>query len=163
MGHGFHKDVVLFDVLAAISAAPSTSKTLCLEHLRSISPVIQVIDEITDGDETNYLKCELAAVVREVIHEALPPYLRALQRDGRHWPVESCFTDLVKSAPLDTVYERALATTLVHEEALTALQERAAVGDAQAGSVLASILAYCGRHAVTPKEPDSRSGIRTGG
>lgn len=161
LGHGFHKDVALLDVLAAIHAAPSPSNARALERLRSISPVVQVVDEITDGDETSHLKCELAKVVGEVAPGALPAYLRALQRNHDHWQVESCFTDLAKSAPLGIVYERALATTLVHEEALTALQERSDGGDFDAGSVLSSTLTYCGRQATAPKKLDAGSDIPT--
>ncbi|WP_437953421.1 ATP-binding protein [Sorangium sp. So ce296] len=157
LGHGYHKDITLFDVLAAILAAPDASKARSLARLRSISPIIQVVGEITDGDETRYLTRKLAGVVREIAPNALPPYLRALQREHHHWIVESCFTDLAKSAPLKTVYERALASTLVHEEALTALQERADSDDIEARSVLASTLAYCGRQAIPPKQSDARS------
>ncbi len=152
LGHGFHKDTVLFDVLEAVRAAPGVSKARALTHLHAISPVIQVIDEITDGDETRHLKRELAKVVGELVPEMLPPYLRALQRNHNHWEVETCFTDLAKAAPLGTAYERALATTLVHEDALTVLKERADDGDVDARSVLADTLTYCGRQAPAPKE-----------
>ena len=154
LGHGFHKDMVLFDVLAAIRAAPGASKSRTLARLRSVAPVIRVLDEITDGDETSDLKGELAEVVRVIAPEAFPPYIRALQQDYHHSAVESCFTDLAKTAPLGTLYERALATTLVHEEALTAFQERAEGGDFEAESVVSSTLAYCGRHATAPRQSD---------
>lgn len=157
LGHGFHKDMVLFDLLSAIRAAPGASKERVLTRLRSISPVVQVVDEITDGDETRGLMRELAETVGEVAPEVLPTYLRALQRDHHHYDVESCFTDLAKSAPLGTVYERALATTLVHEEALTALQERVDSGDREAESVVAGMLTYCGRQPASPKEPNPES------
>lgn len=159
LGHGYHKDVVLFDVLAGISAAPDADKGPALARLRSISPVIQIVHEITDGDETRHLKRKLAEVIGGVAAEALPPYIRALQRAYHHWGVESCFTDLARSMPLGSVYERALASTLVHEEALTAFQERADGGEFEAQSVLASTLGYCGRQAAAPKKSDGGSTI----
>lgn len=161
MGHGFHKDTVLFDLLRAIRAAPGSSKTRTLARLRSVSPVVQIVDEITDGDETRYLKRRLAEVVGEVAPEALPPYLRALQRNYDHWQVETCYTDLARLAPLGTVYEKALASTLVHEEALLALQQRANGGDTNAAVVVAKTLAYCGRRAADEKEPETASSIPT--
>ncbi|MBF0495385.1 MAG: hypothetical protein HQK58_02235 [Deltaproteobacteria bacterium] len=155
LGHGEHKDYILFDILKAIRvAAPSMNKECTLKHLQSISPVIRVVDDITDGDETRHLKPELAEVVAEVAPEALPPYLRALQRDQQHWVVESSFTDLVRTIPLETVFDKALAATLVHEEALTALQHLADKGDADAGLVLKNTLTYCGRQAATPERSD---------
>ncbi len=161
LGHGYHKDTVLFDVLAAIRCAASgPDNGAALERLRSISPVIQVVNEITDGDETRHLKRELAEVIGEIAPDALPPYLRALQRAHHHWVVESCFTDLAKSTPLGSAYEKALASTLVHEEALTAFQERADAGDGEAQAVLTSTLAYCGRQAALLKRLEGQSTIR---
>lgn len=157
MGHGFRKDTVLFDVLRAIRVASESSKTRTLARLRAISPVVQVVDEITDGAETRHLKRELAEVVNEVAPEALPPYLRALQRNHDHWQVETCYTDFARSAPIETVYEKALASTLVHEEALSALQERANGGDTNAGSVRAKTLVNFGRQAADEKEPETSS------
>jgi hypothetical protein len=37
LGHGFHKDTVLFDVLEAVRAAPGVSKARALTHLQAIS------------------------------------------------------------------------------------------------------------------------------
>jgi hypothetical protein len=162
LGHGYHKDIVLFDVLAAIRAAPRGSEVDTLTRLQLLSPVIQVIEEITDGDETSDLTRQLAEVVREVVPKALPSYLRALQHNYHHSVVESCFTDLASSIALGTVYERALASSLVHEEALTALQERAEGGDIEAGEVLASTLAYCGRQAASSRFEHPSSTTTTG-
>lgn len=161
MGHGFRKDTVLVDLLRSICTAPESSKSRTLVRLQRISPVVQVVDEITDGAETRHLKRELAEVIREVTPESLPPYLRALQRNYDHWQVETCFTDLARSAPIETAYEKALASTLVHEEALSALQERADGDDTNAGSVVAKTLAYCGRRAADEKEPETASSIPT--
>lgn len=161
MGHGFRKDTVLFDLLRSIRTAPESSKARTLARLQRISPVVQVVDEITDGAETRHLKRELAEVLREVTPESLPPYLRALQRNYDHWQVEGCYTDLARSAPIETVYEKALASTLVHEEALSALQERADRGDTNAGSVLAKTLTNFGRQAADEKKPETASSIPT--
>lgn len=158
LGHGFHKDTILFDVLEAIRAVSGKSKARALTRLKAISPVVQVVGEITDGDETRHLERELAEVVAEVAPEALPPYMRALQRDYHHWQVETCFTDLAMSAPLRTVYEKALARTLVHEEALAALRDRANRGDPDAEVALADTLTHCGRQLPPQEEPRTDSG-----
>jgi hypothetical protein len=159
LGHGYHKDLILDDLLRGIRVAFRAGKRYGLESLRAISPVIQVVDEITDGDETNHLKGELAEVVWEIAPEALPPYLRALQHAHHHAAVESCFTDLARSLPLRTPFERALASTLVHEEGLSTLQERAEIGDSEAASVLTNILTDCGRQTIAPKRSETESHI----
>jgi hypothetical protein len=155
LGHGFHKDLILFDVLEAIRSAPGVVQARRLTHLRAISPIVQVINEVTDGDETRHLERELAEAVREVAPETLPSYLRRLQRNEHHWQVETCFTDIARSAPLVTVHEKALATTLVHEDALAAFQERVNSGDSDAEAVLSDTLSFLGRQSADTEEPDS--------
>lgn len=157
LGHGFHKDGILFDLLAAIRVVAGPDKGASLARLQSLSPVIQVIDKITDRDETRHLMGELGEIVWDLAPEALPSYLRALQRKQLDWVVESCYTGLAETGPLDSVYDKALAATIVHEGALTALEERAGNGDLNARTVLASTLAYCGRRAADPKEADTGS------
>lgn len=153
LGHGYHKDQTLFDVLEAIRlTANAHNKANTLKRLRAISPVIQVVDEITDGDGTRYLKRELAEVVTEVLPEVLPSYLRALQRDGHHGVVEAYYTEWAKVGGLTNAYERALAATLVHERALTKLQDRSDAGDTYASTALTATLAYCGRSTASPPE-----------
>ncbi|NOK06352.1 ATP-binding protein [Myxococcus sp. CA018] len=162
LGHGQHKDMVLFDVLGGLQAAPGVSTSVALARLRALFPVIQVVDEITDRDETRYLKREFAEVIAKTAPEMLPSYMRSLQRNHHHWDVEAYFTDHAKSASLGAVYEKALASTLVHEDALTAFQERADRGDSEAGVVLANILTYCGRQSADSEQSSTASSDPTG-
>jgi len=153
LGHGYHKDIVFTDILDALHAAPLVEKDISLRRLQAITSVIRVVDEITDGSETRHLKRQLAEIVGKIAPDGLPPYLRALQHDHQHHDVESCFTDLAESLALATVYEKALATTFVHEEALIALQKRGDGGDTEAMGVLAHTLQYCGRQTTdSPKQ-----------
>ena len=163
LGYGYHKDGFLFDVLSAIRVAHEGNPAATISRLEKVAPIVRSVDEITDGDETKYLPGELAEVVFALAPDALPPYIRELQNEHEHWVVETFFTDLARTGPLTTPYEKALGTTWVHEEALVALNERAGAGDETAGGVLAAILAYLGRPAAPSRDSDSGSsspGIR---
>ncbi|WAS91937.1 hypothetical protein [Nannocystis punicea] len=116
-----------------------------------------MINEITDRDHTRYLPGELAELLEEVACESLVPYLRALQRENHHWDVESYFTRWARQGPLTSAYDKALGQILVHEEALQALQGRAQGGDLAARDILARILAFCGREAVSMEGSDRGS------
>jgi hypothetical protein len=161
LGHGFHKDVVLFDLLEAVQlGAVASDKSRTLARLNTLCPLVQVVQEITDGDETRHLKRTLAETLREVAPEVLPAYVRALQNIGDHWIVEAFFTRWAKHAGVDSVYEKSLMSTLVHEEALSALGRRAELGDSPASDVLAATLAYCGRSRLSSEERQYESPTR---
>lgn len=149
LGHGYRKDTVIADILDGIRQVPGTTRSETLARLAPLSRVIQVVDEITDGRETSQLKGELAETLWATAPETLPRYVRALQRNYHHGDVESIFTNLSRVASFESEYERALGQTLVHEAALTALQQRAERGDLDAKSVLTSTLNHCGREAAT--------------
>jgi hypothetical protein len=157
LGHGYHKDLVLSDVLAAIQLAHRSGDPRTLTRLRVVSPTIQVIMDITDGDETRHLQRELADVLAKVAFDVLPAYMRALQRQQNDWQVEEAYTDLAGSISFSSPYEKALGGTLVHEPALAELSRRAASGDTAASSVLSETLAYCGRVQIAASEPESGS------
>ncbi|KUK47893.1 MAG: hypothetical protein XD74_1515 [Actinobacteria bacterium 66_15] len=153
IGHGYHKDSTLFDVLAAIEGFED-AKDANLSRLSTISPVVQVVDQITDGDETRYLPERLAAVAWKVAPESVPPFVRALQCADEHWSVQSFFTRMAESLSLRDDFEHALARTLVHDEALAALDRRASDGDAAAAAVLGDTLAHFGRRDSVPQAGD---------
>lgn len=162
LGHGYHKDMVLFDVIDGIRAYEASDKRTRLAQLKSITPIVRVVDDITDSDETRYLKRDLAEALAEIAPDVLPNYMRSMQRAGEHWMVELSYTEYARTSSLSNSYEKALSATLVHEKALAAFQKRVEGGDTDAGAVLTNILSYCGRHKVPEETPNSaaNSGIK---
>jgi NACHT domain len=149
LGHGSHKDITLFDILGAVQAASTIGIDAKLDHLRALKPVIDVIEDITDGKETRYLKRELGKVLWAISPTAVPGYLRELQDNNEDWDVEACLTNITDTMPLETSYDLAFASTLVHEDALVALKKRSDRGDAAASSVLSRTLTFCGREPIS--------------
>jgi energy-coupling factor transporter ATP-binding protein EcfA2 len=56
LGHGYHKDMVLFQVLDALQASGYRHGD---RDVLSLAPLINVITDVTDGDETSHLPIEL--------------------------------------------------------------------------------------------------------
>jgi hypothetical protein len=162
LGYGYRKDPMLYDILHVIRNLPEPDKVLTLEQLQSISPVIQIISDITDGSGTRDFEIELAKAVWEIVPNSFPSFIRTLQYDHKHWAVESCFTYLAESIQLGTPFENALATTMVHEEALLSLQGRGLRGDEDANIALSETMNYCGRHELVRAEPETTATNHTG-
>jgi hypothetical protein len=57
LGHGYHKDMVLFQVLDAVQASGYRHGDL---DIVSFVPLVNVITDVTDGDETDHLPIELS-------------------------------------------------------------------------------------------------------
>lgn len=142
--HGFHKDMVLFDYLDASAACPSLTDDALIEALRAAEPIIDVIDDITDRDETRYLPSALGEALLLRAPEAAPAYLAKLHRTFNHWQAERVATTVARTMALATPFERALASTLVHDDALKEWDARARAGDQLAGEVIRDIDAYLG-------------------
>ena len=157
LGQGYHKDLTLDDLLDGIRIAYGSGSSFTLDRLKALSPIIRVVDEITDGDETKQLKRKLADLLRELVPEVLPSYLRVLQRDHHHAVVESVFTDIAEFGPLETVFQKALTATLIHDEALSSIKKRSDKGDFEAKSVLVDTLNYCGREWPVLENSESNS------
>lgn len=154
LGHGYRKDGVLFDVLDATREVHQADPSRSLQRVRTVAPLVRSIFEITDGAGTKHLPREIAEVVWELAPGVLPSWIRSLQRDQEYWIVESCFTDLAAKVGFDGPFERALGSTMVHEEALVELDKRAAAGDTRANEVLESTLTRMGRSEAPPAKDD---------
>lgn len=154
-GHAFHKDVILFDYLEALKDFTNLDANSFIDSVRAAEPIIEAIREITDGDETRYLPGELGEVLIHRAPDALPGYIRKLQWNYDHWQAEVVATELARAMPLATQFDRALASTLVHEEALEAWEARVDTGNEQAQAVLRDLDAYLGRHKQKQKDPES--------
>jgi hypothetical protein len=154
-GHIFHKDMVLFDYLEALKDFSALDNQVLIESLRAAEPLVDVILDLTDGDETRHLRAELGEVLMHCAPGALPTYLRKLQRSYNHWQAEVLATKIARTLELTTPFEIGLASTLVHEEALEVWEQRAASGDNSASSVLNEIDSYVGRTRRTPKSAET--------
>lgn len=72
VGYGWRKDLRAMDVLDAVVELSAKDPAVTRASLDTLVPIIEVITEFTDGDETNHVRSELIEVVAKVAPERLP-------------------------------------------------------------------------------------------
>lgn len=144
VGYGWHKDLGALDVLDAVVQLSVKDSTVTRARIDTLVPIIDVITEFTDGDETNYVRSELIKVVAKVAPERLPSlYARHLSADDYSY-ADECLIELVKVMDLGSPEGAALARTFLDERTLGVLEDRA-VNEPAASALLAGQNAFLGR------------------
>lgn len=147
VGYGWHKDLGAMDVLDAVVEVSAKDPAVTRTRLDTLVPIIEVITEFTDGDETNHVRSEFIKVVAKVAPERLPSlYAHHLSTDDYSY-ADECLIELAKIMDLDSPEGAALAGTFLDERTLGVLEDRA-VNEPAARALLDSQNAFLGR---TPK------------
>jgi general stress protein 26 len=143
VGYGWRKDLGAMDVLDAVVESAKDS-VVTRARLDILVPIIDVITEFTDGDETNYVRSELIKVVAKVAPERLPSlYAHHLSTDDYSY-ADECLIELAKVMDLGSSEGAALARTFLDERTLGILEDRAA-NEPAACTLLAGQNAFLGR------------------
>jgi hypothetical protein len=154
VGYGWRKDLGAFEVLDAISSVHTKDASATRDWLEAVAPIVNVITEFTDGDETNHVRSELI----EVVGKRLPGFLPALFdhhiEADEHSYADECFIEFVKSMDLELEESGAIARTLVDARTLNALEKRAA-DDSVARSLFDNQIAFLGGRPPIPKRYES--------
>ena len=107
----------------------------------TLVPIIEVITEFTDGDETNHVRSELIEVVAKVAPERLPSlYEHHLSTDDYSY-ADECLIELAKVMDFGSPEGAALARTFLDERTLGVLEDRA-VNEPAACALLAGQNAF---------------------
>ena len=114
-------------------------------------PIVEVITEFTDGDETNHVRSELIEVVAKVAPERLPSVYEHHLSNDDHSYADECLVELAKVMDLGTPECSALARTFLDERTLGVLEDRAA-SEPAALALLAGQNAFLGRTLETRRE-----------
>jgi hypothetical protein len=147
VGYGWRKDLVVMDVLDAVVELSAKDPAATRSRLDTLVPIIDVITEFTDGDETNHARSELIAVVAKVAPERLPSiYEHHLSNDDYYYADKSLI-ELANMMDLESPEGAALARTFLDEQTLGVLEGRA-VNEPVARALLDNQGAFLGR---TPK------------
>jgi len=126
VGYGWHKDLGAMDVLDAVVELSKKESATTRARLDKLVPIIDVITEFTDGDETNHVRSELIEVVAKVAPECLHSlYEHHLSTDEYSY-ADECLIELAKVMDLESTEGTALARTFLDERTLDVLEERAA-------------------------------------
>lgn len=148
VGYGWRKDLGAMDVLDAVVELSAKDPAVTLARLDTLVPIIEMITEFTDGDETNHVRSELIEVVAKLAPECLPSlYEHHLSTDDYYY-ADRCSIELVKAMDLESPEGAALARTFLDERTLEVIEDRA-VNDPAARAVLYSLNSFLGRQ---PKE-----------
>ena len=151
VGYGWRKDLGAMDVLDAVVELSAKDPTVTRARLDRLVPIIEVITEFTDGDETNHVRSELIEVVAKVAPERLPSlYEHHLSNDDYSY-ADECLIELAKVMDLGTPEGAVLARTFLDERTLGVLEDRAA-NEPTARALLAGQNAFLGRALETHRE-----------
>lgn len=156
VGYGWRKDLGALDVLDAVSELHTRDSLATRERLEAVVPIVNVITEFTDGDETNHVRSSLIDVVAGSLPEFLPSLYEHHLDNDEHSYADECLIEFVKTMDLSLAESCAFARTLVDSRTLKALESRA-TGDESARQLLDQQLAFLGGHPPPPKryEPSS--------
>jgi len=144
VGYGWRKDVGAMDVLDAVVELKVKKPAVARAHIDTLVPIIEMITEFTDGDETNYVRSELIDVVAKVAPERLPAlYKHYLSTDDYSY-ADECLIELAKIMDLESPEGAALARTFLDERTLGVLEDRA-VNEPAGRALLHGQNAFLGR------------------
>lgn len=144
VGYGWRKDLGAMDVLDAVVELGAKDPAVTRERLDKLAPIIDVITEFTDGDETNYVRSELIAVVAKVAPERLSSlYAHHLSTDDYSY-ADECLIEFAKVMDLDSPEGAALVRTFLDDRTLGVLEDRV-INEPVARTLLADQNALLGR------------------
>ena len=125
VGYGWRKDLHAMDVLDAIVELSGKDPAVTRARLDTLVPIIEMITEFTDGDETNHVRSELIEVVAKVAPERLPSlYEHHLSTDDYSY-ADECLIEIAKVLGVEAPEGAALARTFLDERTLAVLADRA--------------------------------------
>ena len=102
VGYGWRKDLGAMDVLDAVVELNAKDPAVTQTRLETLVPIIEVITEYTDGDETNHVRSELIEVMAKVAPERLPSlYKHHLSADDYSY-ADECLIELAKVMDLES-------------------------------------------------------------
>lgn len=159
VGYGWRKDLGALDVLDAVSEVHIKDPSATHKRLKSLVPIVDVITEFTDGDETNHVRSDLIEVVAKCLPEFLPSLYEHHLANDEHSYADECLIEFVKTMDLSLPESQALSRTLVDSGTLDVLERRAG-NDETARALVEQQLIFLGGHPPPPKryEP-SGSGV----
>jgi len=158
VGYGWRKDLGAIDVLDAVVELSAKDPAGTRARLDRLVPIIEVITEFTDGDETNHVRSKLIEVVAKVAPERLPSlYEHHLSNDDYSY-ADECLIELAKVMDLGTPEGAALAHSFLDERTLGVLADRA-VNEPAARALLDTQAAFLGgtpkaRRVIKPTKED---------
>jgi hypothetical protein len=154
VGYGWRKDLGAMDVLDAVVELSAKDPDVTRTRIDKLTPIIEMITEFTDGDETNYVRSDLIEVLAKAAPERLPSlYQHHLSTDDYSY-ADECLIELIKIMDLESPEGAGLVRTFLDEKTLGALEDRSA-SEPAALELLNGQNAFLGRQQKTSHETDA--------
>jgi hypothetical protein len=144
MSYGGHRDATIFSVLRAIAALVPTDPEFARDLVSRVCPAIAQIGLITDGDDTNYAKFEMAELLIKLMPRSYAEYYEYLMRMSEWYEAEEVLSRLFREEPLNSPLMPFLMKVIWNSASVGALRNRAQKGDMAAGAVIAENAKFFG-------------------
>lgn len=136
MGYGWHKDMRMSNVLDAIAALAPADPEFARGALARVCPAVARIDEITDGDDTRYMKFQMAEQFIELMPRSFIAYHEHLLKTSEWYEAEEVFSRLLQREPLDSPLMSFVVSGVWDPRSVGALRGRAQKQDALAQRII---------------------------
>jgi Cdc6-like AAA superfamily ATPase len=111
LGYGFHKDITLHTTLDLVGTMHRERLGDAAGSLRRLEPLVEAVQDTTDGDETRHLPVELFNVLIDVEPSRAPGFLLRLTAQEEWYDLERCMASLLEKADIGDENVRALGRT----------------------------------------------------
>lgn len=126
LGYGYHKDMFLYEVIHAMIYAAPHHLVEAESLIDRIAPIANVIDRITDKDETGNLLEDFAELcIHSGRTSSAAGSYTSVFRDERYYLAEGIFSAIAESGDLDCIWTRSLVSTVIDRRSRSQLKKRA--------------------------------------
>lgn len=124
LGYGYHKDITLHTTLDLVGTMHRERLGDAAGSLRRLAPLVEAVQDATDGDETRHLPAELFNVLIEVEPSRAPGFLLRLTAQEEWYDLERCMAALLEKADIGDENIRALGRTCGSSQEIEAFAPR---------------------------------------
>jgi NACHT domain len=126
LGYGNHKDIFFYELLRSLELAVQHGVAEVPALLDRVAPAVNVIQSVTDGDETSHLVEEFAGISMQLGSSAMAAAVyRQMMDDERFYRAESVFEKIAELGQLSNVWVRSLLRTSVDSSSRHRIAKRA--------------------------------------
>lgn len=143
IGYGWRKDTLLAELMDALMLCIKKQLPWSGDLIQKVIPLIDQIDEYTDGKETRHIPAELAEHILAIQPTLFPAYYSYLIKKEEYDRAETIFGHFLKVCDLSNPINMAIAATTVDKEGLQILQSRAEESS-EAGQLYDMIYTFLG-------------------
>ncbi len=131
MGYGWRKDMTIFYVLDAIAAVGVVDEAYTRSALEKVCPIVEKITILTDGDETDYAKYEMADLLVQFMPQSFARYYEDLLKTSEWDEAGRAFGKLLAHVDLHKPMGAFVASTVWDPHGIGAIRKRTKDGEAE--------------------------------